>query len=281
MEVTHGPVGPGEVRTFSPRPRPTITLPPAPRRGPIVTPVDWSAGDRLMAQCFWASTDKDASAWTCDEREVARVINFGMKAEPVPHGTPFGHGHLTVHVDRLPLPIAGQMIRHRVQQFSGQQSAISDQDWAPNISQKSYRYVVASGDDLDSVMWIPEPEELRTQEGRPGAYEYHPLAETDAGIAEGMATAIRHLSETVWGAYQTLIAGGLAPEQARMFLPQGTYTRLYATASYRNWLTWLVQRNDRHAQAEIRQVAAQVEAIVEQCIPITYGLWLSHGRRPM
>ena len=54
-----------------------------------------------------------------------------------------------------------------------------------------------------------------------------------------------------------------------------------ATASYRNWLTWLVQRNDSHAQAEIVQVATQVEEIVAQCIPITYDLWLSHGRRPL
>jgi len=270
-------------RVFSPRPRPTIALPEAPSRGPVVTPIDWSAGDRLTAQCFWASTDRDVTAWSCSEAEVQRVINFGLKAQPVPHGTPFGHGHLTIHVDRCPLPIAGQLIRHRVQHISDDGSLIGDLDWGPNVSQKSYRYVTAGGSDPElmrpsEIMWLPEASELRTQKGRPGAYTYEPMEQVQA---EHVLAGIRHGLQDAWDLYLDLIDRGLAPEQARMLLPQGTLTRLYITASYRNWLTWLVQRNDSHAQKEIRAVADQVEAIIEQCIPITYGLWLSHGRRPL
>jgi hypothetical protein len=106
------------VRVFEPKPRPTPRLSPTPTRGPIVTPVDCSAGDRFIAQTFWASTEKDGDAWTCSDDAVIRVINLGMGAKPVVHGTPFWHGRLTVRVDRLPLAIAGQMIRHRVQHLS-------------------------------------------------------------------------------------------------------------------------------------------------------------------
>jgi thymidylate synthase (FAD) len=270
-------------RVFSPLPRPTITLPPAPARGPVVTPIDWSAGDRFIAQCFWASTEKDGDAWGCSDEAVTRVINFGMGAKPVVHGTPFGHGHLTVHVDRLPLAIAGQLIRHRVQHQSEDGLPLWAMDWLPNISQKSYRYVTAGGSkpqeaNLDDVMHLPIGSELRTQDGRPGAYTYAPLPISAAGW---MVRRIEDQCAAAWTLYLDLVEGGLAPEQARFILPQATLTRLYATASYRNWLSWLVQRNDSHAQGEVVQVAEQVEEIIRQCIPITYDLWLSHGRRPL
>jgi len=272
-----------DLRVFSPLPRPTITLPPAPARGPVVTPIDWSAGDRFIAQTFWASTEKDGDAWTCSEESVTRVINFGMGAKPVVHGTPFGHGHLTVHVDRLPLAIAGQMIRHRVQHQSEDGLPLWAMDWLPNISQKSYRYVTAGGKrpreaNLEDLIHLPEAGELRTQEGSPGAYSYEPLTRNDT---DWMIAAIRTQAAVSLDLYLNLVDGGLAPEQARFVLPQSTLTRLYATASYRNWLSWLVQRNDRHAQAEVVQVAEQVEEIIRQCIPITYDLWLSHGRRSL
>src|SRR3954449_11817478 len=119
---------------------------------------------------------------------------------------------------------------------------------------------------------------LRGRQGRPGDYEYVPPLEADTGH---LAARIREEADRAWALYLELTEQGVAPEQARFWLPQGTLTRLYATDSYRNWLSWLVQRNDPHAQLETRLIAEQVEAIVAQCIPITYGLWESHGRRLM
>jgi len=271
-----------DVRVFTPKPRPTIRLGAAPARGPIVTPVDWSAGDRAIAQYFWASTEKDSDAWTCSDEAVLRVINFGMKARPVVHGTPFGHGHLTLHLDRVPLAIAGQLIRHRVQEQTEDGSPLWAFDWLPNISQKSYRYVKLGGSspqeaNLGDLIYLPTEEELRGQEGRPGEYRYVPLGD-EVGW---MVAAIAQQAERSWELYLRLVEGGLAAEQARFYLPQATLTRLYATASYRNWFTWLVQRNDAHAQAETREIGVQVEEIMAQCCPLTYQLWLSHGRRPM
>lgn len=268
-------------RVFEPPMRPTVRLPAAPPRGPVVAPVDWSAGDRAIAAYFWASTEKDGDAWTATDEAVLRVINFGLKAQPVAHGTPFGHGHLTVHVDRLPLAIASQMIRHRVQQLTEDGAPVWMLDWQPNISQKSYRYVKAGGSapteaDIEDLMYIPDEGELRGQQGRPGEYRYEPLQ------GKGwLVDRIRAQAEAAWGLYLELTSHGVAPEQARFSLPQALLTKLYVTASYRNWLTWLVQRNDPHAQMELRMVGEQVEAIVAQCIPLTYKLWLSHGRRTM
>jgi len=207
------------------------------------------------------------------------VIRFGMRAEPVPHGTPYGHPELTILVDRIPQPIAVQMLRHRVQVLTGRGDAtevMAEIDWAPNISQKSYRYVTAEGKGIEQVFQVPTMEEMVKQVGRPGRYTYEPLSEEDAAycLEQGL-----RLYEHSWRVYSRLIKRGLAPERARFFLAQGALTRLYATASYRNWFNWLIQRHHPTAQWEIRQVAAQVEPLMEQLAPITYRLWVEAGRR--
>src|SRR4051794_37386462 len=117
-------------------------------------------------------------------------------------------------------------------------------DWAPNISQKSYRYVRAGGQspheaNLDELVYLPTEGELRGQQGRPGQYRYEPLQ------GKGwLVDRIHEEAQRAWELYLELTEHGVAPEQARFWLPQATLTRLYATASYRNWLSWLVQRTD-------------------------------------
>lgn len=272
-------VPPGGYRVFEPPPRATLVMPPSPSHGPLVSPVDWCAGDRAIAQYFWTSTGKDEDAWTCSEADVRRVISFGMKAQPVPHGTPYGHGELTVLVDRIPMPIMVQMLRHRVQQIiegmDGTEVA-AEIDWAPNISQKSYRYVSATGKSIEQVFQVPTLDEMVRQVGRPGRYTYEPLSLEDA---QRCMDIFMSLYEHSWRAYSQVNKIGLANERARFLLAQGALTRLYATASYRNWFNWLVQRHDAHAQWEMQQVATQVEPLMAQLAPLTYELWVESGRR--
>jgi flavin-dependent thymidylate synthase len=269
---------------FHPKDRPIITMTKQPAHWPVVEPKDWMLGDRAIAEYFWESTDKSQTAWTCSEAEVYRVINFGMKAQPVPHGTPFGHGHLTVHVDRIALPVAEQMLRHRVQhQTPDGDSSPVWVEWMPNISKLSMRYVeigqpfaMLTDDELGEIFYVVPEDDFRTSKGRPGHYTMEPLDPEQGAKAKEM---LHHAYRTGWLNYRTMLDLGVCREQARFALPTGLMTRLYATNSYRNWFNWCVQRNDGHAQEEIRRVAIQVEEILAQCCPVTYNLWLSHGRR--
>lgn len=274
-------------RRYAPRERPTLSLLTYPEHWPIVEPRDWSLGDRAIAEYFWESTDKSLTAWTCSEQEVARVIKFGMAAKPVVHGTPFGHGHLTVHVDKIPLPIAEQMLRHRVQHQTPDGDSIPTWvEWMPNISKLSMRYVeagqgfaVLTDDELGEIYHVIPRDDFRTQTGRPGHYTYEPLV--DPMLVITAQKALIDAYRQGWLSYRLMLDAGVCREQARFALPTGLYTRMYATASYRNWFNWCAQRNDGHAQEEIRRVAVQVEEILAQCCPITYGLWLSYERRVM
>lgn len=218
---------------------------------------DHSGSDRHVAAYFWTSTEKDEDAFTCEEEDVERILRFGMRADP-PHATPFGHPHLTVKVEEIPLPIAEQWIRHRVQ----------------NFSKKSYRYVRGDG-----AAYIPPVDDMRRQVGRPGHYVYDPLdPEMAVRAQEVMARVYAVCAE----AYDELVEDvGLAQELARFVLPTGTATRMYATASLRNWLNFLHLRADEHAQVEIRRCAEQVEAILDEHYPITMRLWRKYGRKAL
>lgn len=220
-----------------------------------VTLFDHNGSDRHVGAYFWTSTDKDSDAFECDESEIDRVIRFGLKAQPVPHGSPFGHSRVTVHVEDVPLPIAEQWLRHRVQ----------------NFSKKSYRYVAAS-----PQFYIPEVVDLRRQVGRPGHYVYEAM---DVADALDCIEIMREAYNDAWGHYERLKDRGLADEQARYVLSSGLLTKMYASGDLRNWLNFLVQRNDSHAQAEIRQCAEMVEAILDGLYPITMRLWREYGRR--
>ena len=272
-------------RVYHPIDRRTIILPPAPTHGPVVTPADWSDGDRSMARYFWASTGKDEQAFEVSDDKIRHIINFGMKAQPVVHATPFGHGEMTIHVDRLPIPIAVQMIRHRVLKTDDDGSPSVILDWHPNISQKSFRYVRMGADGREvgthaerarRLFYVMRPEDIMGEEGRPGHY-----LRTD--LPDDIRAAEVERQERVYAyclrEYEEALENGVAGETARFLLPQGAYTRLYATESYRNWFNFCLARNDKHAQQEIRWIGEQVEAILAQAAPITYELWLSHGRR--
>ena len=76
--------------------------------------------------------------------------------------------------------------------------------------------------------------------------------------------------------YKQAIDDGIAPEEARLFLPAyGLYIRWRWTASLNAILNFLDQRLDKHAQSQIRAYATAVEQEVSQAFPITYKAWKS------
>jgi thymidylate synthase (FAD) len=68
-------------------------------------------------------------------------------------------------------------------------------------------------------------------------------------------------------AYESLLATGVSPEQARMVLPQSMMTSYYVTGSLAAFARMYKQRTDSHAQYEIRILAAAVGSIIEQLFP--------------
>lgn len=70
--------------------------------------------------------------------------------------------------------------------------------------------------------------------------------------------------------YKRMIKTGVAPEMARMVLPQSMYTEYVVTGSLAAWARAYKQRVDSHAQKEIQNLATQWGEIIEPLFPYSW-----------
>ncbi len=80
----------------------------------------------------------------------------------------------------------------------------------------------------------------------------------------------QYAANTALNTYNQLIEGGVAPEQARMILPQNMMTEWYWTGSLMFFARVCAQRLDPHAQAETSEVARQIADIVRPLFPVSW-----------
>lgn len=217
------------------------------------TLVDHLGSDEMVARAAWVSTQKDQREATPEA--VEKLIRFLLSNRPT-HASPFGHPHVTFLVE-CPIFVAREWMRHRVQTFSEVSSRYSD---------------------MSGEAYLPPLEDFRTQAGRPGEYRMEPM---EAEEADWARTQMQMAYEGAARSYRGLLRDGVAREVARNVLPLGTMTRFYATASLRNWLGFLILRDDPAALLEIRREAEAVKRLLIQCFPVTMNVWTEEGRPPV
>ena len=180
----------------------------------------------------------------------AGLIRFLMRDR---HGTPFEHNAFRFHV-RCPIFVAREWFRHRVGSFN----------------EFSMRYARATDD-----FYVPAPEDVRTQVGKPGAYSFDPV---EVDVAETAREELRSVYEAAFAAYERLVELGVARELARAALPVGAYTEFYWTVNARSLMNFVSLRAAETAQREIRRYAEAVEAFFAEQMPITYEAFVANGR---
>jgi thymidylate synthase (FAD) len=181
----------------------------------------------------------------------AGLIRFLMRER---HGTPFEHNAFRFHI-RAPIFVAREWFRHRVGSFN----------------EFSMRYARATDD-----FYIPAPEDVRSQVGKPGAYSFEPVTDE---LAETTREELQQVYETAYAAYERLVELGVARELARAALPVGAYTEFYWTVNARALMNFLSLRNSETAQREIRRYAEACERFLAERMPITYDAFVAAGRR--
>ena len=72
--------------------------------------------------------------------------------------------------------------------------------------------------------------------------------------------------------YSRLLEEGVAPEQARSVLPQGTYTEWWWTGSLSAFARVFKQRIDAHAQWEVQQYADAIGKIIQPLFPESWAV---------
>lgn len=81
------------------------------------------------------------------------------------------------------------------------------------------------------------------------------------------------MEQAVWESfqrYQSLLANGLAPEQARIILPQNMMTEFIETGSLAAYARLCRLRISPDAQKEIREVAQLISNHMERAFPVSW-----------
>jgi thymidylate synthase (FAD) len=180
----------------------------------------------------------------------AGLIRFLMRDR---HGTPFEHNSFRFHI-RAPIFIAREWMRHRIGSFN----------------EFSMRYAKATDD-----FYVPEPDDVRTQVGKPGAYSFDPVS---PDVAETARDELRAVYETAYATYERLVELGVARELARCVMPVGAYTEFYWTVNARALMNFVSLRAADTAQREIRRYAEACERFLAEQMPVTYEAFVASGR---
>jgi thymidylate synthase (FAD) len=178
------------------------------------------------------------------------LIRFLMRDR---HGTPFEHNAFRFHV-RCPIFVAREWFRHRIGSFN----------------EFSMRYAKATDD-----FYVPEPEDVRTQVGKPGSYSFEPVSDD---VAETTREELQGVYDAAYAAYERLVELGVARELARCVMPVGAYTEFYWTVNARALMNFVSLRAAETAQREIRRYADAVDAFFAEKMPVTHAAFVAAGR---
>ncbi len=178
------------------------------------------------------------------------LIRFLMRDR---HGTPFEHNSFRFHI-RTPLFVAREWFRHRIGSFN----------------EFSMRYARATDE-----FYIPEPEDVRSQVGKPGSYSFEPVSDE---LAETAREELRAVYEAAYAAYERLVEAGVARELARAAIPVGAYTEFYWTVNARALMNFVSLRAADTAQREIRRYADACELFLAEKMPVTHASFVASGR---
>lgn len=221
-----------------------------------VTLLDHMGTDLTVVNAARVSFDKEA-LFEWDHEELclklsdadARLVKYLARHD---HWSPFAHTSVQFRV-KAPIFVARQLVKHQVGGV-----------W----NEVSRRYVDSEPEFYIPAEWRGRPDgSVKQGSGEPVSYHALVEAVVKKTTAEALAT------------YNALLSGGIAPEMARMVLPQNTMTEWYWTGSLMFWARVCRQRLDVHAQAESRQVAQLVSQHMRELFPVSWDVLMMNPNK--
>ena len=152
------------------------------------------------------------------------------------HTSPFGHAFASFHV-KAPIFVARQLVKHKFLRWN----------------EISRRYV-----DDEPEFYQPDEWRGRSADKKQGS---------DGVVDVGKIGDISLASKTL---YNSLLDRGVAPEQARIVLPQSTMTEWYWSGSLDAFADMCNLRLKTDTQAETQLVAQQIDQIMLGLFPVSW-----------
>jgi len=154
------------------------------------------------------------------------------------HWSPFAHASLQFRI-KAPIFVARQLVKHQVGLV-----------W----NEVSRRYV-----DDEPEFYIPTEWRLKAEDKKQGS--------TDETIEYNIQGAIEFVTQT----YNNLLSANVAPEMARMVLPQNLYTEWYWSGTLMAFARICNLRCKPDTQLETQQIAQQIDMLAKEKFPVTWS----------
>lgn len=170
-----------------------------------------------------------------------KLINYLARHN---HWTPFSHAMITMR-ETVPIFVARQRFKHMV---------------GFTYNEVSRRYV-----DDKPEFFTPDKWRKRAENKKQGS--------SDESVDRPEATKLMYGVATAYAlsTYNGLLEIGVAPEQARMVLPQSMYTSYYTTGSLSAFARAYNLRSKGDSQKEIQELATQWDKIIRPLFPYSWS----------
>ena len=154
------------------------------------------------------------------------------------HWSPFAHASLQFRI-KAPIFVARQLVKHQVGLV-----------W----NEVSRRYV-----DDTPEFYIPTEWRLKAENKKQGS--------SDETIEYNIQGAIEFATQT----YNNLLNADIAPEMARMVLPQNLYTEWYWSGTLMAFARVCNLRCKPDTQMETQEIAQQIDLLAKEKFPVTWS----------
>jgi thymidylate synthase (FAD) len=156
------------------------------------------------------------------------------------HLSPFGHAFASFHI-KAPIFVSRQLVKHKFLRWN----------------EISRRYVDDEPEFYASEVWRGRSADKK--QGSEGEVKLDADIVSEFGYDKALST------------YKALLKSGVAPEQARMVLPQSTMTEWYWSGSLDAFADMCRLRCKEDTQYESRVVADQVSNIMQDLYPVSWA----------
>jgi len=161
------------------------------------------------------------------------------------HYSPFGHCFASFHI-KAPIFVARQLVKHEYLR----------------MNEISRRYV-----DSEPEFYVPDVWRGRSKDKKQGS---------DGVVKDIQTDALPQWHDDALHYYSMLLESGVAPEMARMVLPQSMYTEWYWSGSLDAFANMCALRLKEDTQYETRLVAQQIDTMMAGLFPVSWKA-LVHG----
>jgi len=173
----------------------------------------------------------------------AKLIKYLAKHK---HLSPFGHAFASFHV-KAPVFVARQLVKHKFLRWN----------------EVSRRYTTEKIE-----FYTPDVWRGRSKDKKQGS----------AGVVEVRGSVpVGRAMYACKDAYEGLLKAGVCPEQARMVLPQSMMTEWYWSGSLDAFADMCKLRLKSDTQQETREVAMQIDEIIEPLFPVSWKELMENG----